>query len=400
MSQRTIVVAFGGMSPEHEVSVLTAMQAISSLKDTEYHLQPLYITKSGRWLTGELLLELENYKNIKQLEEDAIECTFSHDDLGKPVLLETESKGIFSKPEKHSIYAVIPAFHGSEGENGAFQGTCDMYNIPFAGSGVLASSLGMDKVKAKELCRAHDIPVTDGVSFSEAEWQDGQDEIIDKITQLGFPVITKPVSLGSSIGVARAADRESLIDSIETAFRYDHDLVVEEAITPLMEINCSVLGYSDNLETSVCERPLGQEETLSFEDKYQSDGEGSKGMASADRVIPADISDELTAEIQELSLKIFKTFRASGVARLDFLVNADSKKVYFNEINTIPGSFSFYLWEESGMNMRELMLELIEIAIKKHRIKIGRIRSYETNLLSEKAVKGIKGLKGGKDQAS
>lgn len=397
MSQRNVVVAFGGMSPEHEVSVLTAMQAISSLQDTDYGLTPLYITKSGRWLTGNSLLELENYKDIKQLEENAIPCTFSHDDLGKPILLETESKGFFAKPGQHPIYAVLPAFHGSEGENGAFQGTCDMYNIPFAGSGVFASSLGMDKVKAKELCRAHKIPVTDEVSFTEDEWQDQQDKILNNIESLGFPVITKPVSLGSSIGVAKAADRKSLIDSVETAFRYDHNLIVEKAVSPLMEINCSVLGYSDKIEISVCERPLGQEETLSFEDKYQSEEEGSKGMASADRIIPADISDELTEQIQSLSKKIFKTFRASGVARLDFLVNADTKQVYFNEINTIPGSFSFYLWDESGMNMTELMLQLIEIAIKRHRIKIGRIRSYETNLLSEKAVKGIKGLKGSKD---
>lgn len=394
MSQRIIVVAFGGMSPEHEVSVLTAMQAISSLKDTDFHLQPLYITKSGRWLTGDLLKELENYKDLNKLEDDATPCTFSHDDLGKPILLETTAKGLFSKPKQYPIYAVLPAFHGSEGENGAFQGTCDMYNIPFAGSGVFASGLGMDKVKAKELCRAHGIPVTDGVSFTENDWQKNQNQILSDIDSLGFPVITKPVSLGSSIGVARAGGRESLIDTIETAFRYDHDLVVEKAVTPLMEINCSVLGYSNNIQISVCERPLGQEETLSFEDKYQNEEQGSKGMASADRIIPADISDELAEKIQHLSGKIFKTFRASGVARLDFLVNADTKEVYFNEINTIPGSFSFYLWEESGMNMKELMLQLIDIAIKKHRIKAGRIRSYETNLLSEKAVKGLKGLKG------
>ncbi len=397
MSQRNVVVAFGGMSPEHEVSVLTAMQAISALEDTEYRLIPLYITKSGRWLTGDSLLELENYKDLKQLEENAIACTFSHDDLGKPVLHETESKGFFAKPGQHPIYAVLPAFHGSEGENGAFQGTCDMYNIPFAGSGVFASSLGMDKVKAKELCRTHAIPVTDGVSFTEDEWQDQQDKILNSIESLGFPVVTKPVSLGSSIGVAKATDRESLIDSVETAFRYDYNLIVEQAVSPLMEINCSVLGYSDDIETSVCERPLGQEETLSFEDKYQSDEDGSKGMASADRIIPADISDELTEKIQDLSRKVFTAFRASGVARLDFLVNADTQQVYFNEINTIPGSFSFYLWDESGMNMKELMLQLVDIAIKRHRIKMGRIRSYETNLLSEKAVKGIKGLKGSKD---
>lgn len=394
MSQRTIVVAFGGMSPEHEVSVLTAMQAIASLKESGYRLQPLYITKSGRWLTGEILLELENYQDLKQLEKDAIECTFSHDDLGKPVLLETQSKGFFSKPKQHPVYAVLPAFHGSEGENGAFQGACDMYNIPFAGSGVFASSLGMDKVKAKELCRAHGIPVVEETSFTEKEWQDQQQEINTRIEQLGYPVIIKPVTLGSSIGVARAGDKKSLIEAVETAFRYDNNLMVEKAVTPLMEINCSVLGSAGEIQTSVCERPLGKEETLSFEDKYQSGEGSSKGMASADRVIPADISDELTGRIQSLSKKIFKTFRASGVARLDFLVNTDTQEVYFNEINTIPGSFSFYLWEESGMNMKELMLQLIEIAVKQHRLKLGRIRSYETNLLNEKAVKGIKGLKG------
>lgn len=396
MSQQTVVVAFGGMSPEHEVSVLTAMQAISSLKETDYRIQPLYITKSGRWLTGEKLLDLENYKDLKQLVQQAVPCTFSHDDLGKPVLLETEAGGFFSKPKQHAIYAVIPAFHGSEGENGSFQGTCDMYNIPFAGSGVLASSLGMDKVKAKELCRSQNIPIVDGLSFSEKEWQNRQDRLLEDIEPLGFPAIIKPVTLGSSIGVAMASDREELIEAVETAFRYDYNLLVEKAVSPLMEINCSVLGSPDELRTSVCERPLGKEETLSFEDKYQNDGEGSKGMASADRIIPADIPEELSDKIQGLSRKIFKTFRASGVARLDFLVNGETHEVYFNEINTIPGSFSFYLWEESGMNMKELMLELIDIAIKQHSLKLGRIRSYETNLLSEKAVKGIKGLKGTK----
>lgn len=397
MSQQTIVVAFGGMSPEHEVSVLTAMQAVSSLEDTDHRIQPLYITKSGRWLTGESLLELENYQDLKRVEKSAAACTFSHDDLGKPVLLETEAKGLFSKPKQHAIYAVLPAFHGSEGENGAFQGTCDMYNIPFAGSGVFASSLGMDKVKAKELCRAHNIPVVDGISFTEKEWQDKEESIKAGIKQLNYPVIIKPVTLGSSIGVTMASDGEELIEAVETAFRYDYNLLVEKAVSPLMEINCSVLGSTDEVRTSVCERPLGKEETLSFEDKYQSDGNGSKGMASADRVIPADIPEALSEKIRELSRKIFKTFRASGVSRLDFLVNADTHEVFFNEINTIPGSFSFYLWEESGMNMQELMLELIDIAVRQHRLKLGRIRSYETNLLSEKAVKGIKGLKGSND---
>jgi len=399
MSSQNIVVAFGGISPEHEVSVLSAMQVIASLKDTNYNLVPLYITKSGRWLTGTPLLDIENFQDLDALKEKATPCTFSHDDLGKPILLETEGGGLFSSPGSHSIHAVIPAFHGSEGEDGSFQGTCEMYNIPYAGSGVFGSSLGMDKVKAKEICKAHDIPVADGFDFFEHEWEQDQQTVLSLAKKLGYPVMLKPVSLGSSIGVMKANDENELIDAIEAGFRYDANLMVEKAVTPLMEINCAVLGRSQDVRASACEQPLGQDETLSFKDKYQSDG-NQKGMASADRIIPAEISDDRTKKIQSLSKQIFKLFRASGVARLDFLVNEETDELYFNEINTIPGSFSFYLWEESGMNMRELMLKLIDIAVERSQQKMGRIRSYDTNLLDEKAVQGIKGLKGSKKESS
>lgn len=399
MSSENILVAFGGVSPEHEVSVLSAMQVVASLKETNYNLIPLYISKSGRWLTGDPLLDIENFQDLDKLQQQATHCTFSHDNMGRPILLETEKKSWFSAPESYFIHAVIPAFHGSEGENGSFQGTCEMYNIPYAGSGVFASSLGMDKVKAKEICRVHEIPVVEGFDFFESEWEENQNAVLEYADQLGFPVIIKPVTLGSSIGVAKAEGKIELIEAVETAFRYDNNLMIEKAVSPLMEINCSVLGTPADLQTSVCERPLGKEETLSFEDKYQSDDGSQKGMASADRVIPADISDELTERIQTLSGQIFKLFRASGLARLDFLINENTGKLYFNEINTIPGSFSFYLWEESGMNMRELMLKLIDIAVDQHQKKIGRIRSYDTNLLDEKAVQGIKGLKGKKNQS-
>ncbi len=394
MSNKNIVVAFGGRSPEHEVSVLSAMQAISALGDSQYNIIPLYVNKSGRWFTGETLLDLENYQDLDQLQQNATPCTFSFDDIGKPVLLETENQGFFSKPQTYSIYALIPAFHGSEGENGSFQGACEMFHIPYGGSGVFASSLGMDKVKAKTFCRAHDIAVVDDVSFSETQWQKDESGIRNNIETLGYPVIIKPVTLGSSIGVKKAENTDELIEAIETAFRYDEELLVEKAVHPLKEINCAVLGTPEDNRASVCEQPLGKEETLSFEDKYQSEEGGSKGMASADRIIPAEISDEQTRHIKQLSQRIFSMMNASGIARLDFLMNADTGDVYFNEINTIPGSFSFYLWEEEGMNMKELMLELVDVAIKQHQKKTGRIRSYDTNLLSEKAVRGIKGLKG------
>ncbi len=394
MPEKNIVIAFGGRSPEHEVSVLTAMQAIESLRQTSYSVVPLYISKSGRWLTGEYLLELEHYQNLDELQEQAVPCTFNFDDMGQPVLLETAKSGFFSSPRAYPIYVLIPALHGAEGENGAFQGACEMFHIPIAGSGVFASSLGMDKVKTKLFCRACSIPVVDEISFGEINWQGNQSELLDNIEALGYPLMVKPVSLGSSIGVMKAADRNELIEGIETAFRYDERLLVEKTVQPLIEINCSVLGTPDEQRASVCEQPLGKEETLSFADKYQNDEGSNKGMASADRIIPAEISDEKTRYIQRLSKQVFSLFNASGVARLDFLMEKDTGTVYFNEINTIPGSFSYYLWEKEGMNMKELMLQLIDIGIKQRQKKTGRIRSYDTNLLSEKAARGIKGMKG------
>ncbi|MEO9885532.1 MAG: D-alanine--D-alanine ligase [Balneola sp.] len=394
MNNQYLVIAFGGVSPEHEVSVLTAIQAISSMMESPYSLIPLYITKSGKWLTGEALLDLENYKDLKVLESKSIRCSFVKDEAGRTLLKQQGSTGLFSKPKMYPVYAALCAFHGSGGENGSFQGICDFYNIPFTGSDVLASAIGMNKVKAKQICVANDIPVTDSLDFYETNWETDQSTIIKEAEILGYPLIVKPCSLGSSIGVAKANSKKELIEAVEMAFRYDAHLLVEEAIHPLMEINCSVLGTAEECRASVCEKPIGSTETLSFKDKYQS-GEGvDKGMASADRVIPADISSDLTEEIRELSVRTFKTFGASGVARLDFLVNADTNKVYFNEINTIPGSFSFYLWDKSDISFRQLIDELIEIALKNHHQKNGRIQSYETNLLNEKAAKGIKGLKG------
>lgn len=388
---QNVVIAFGGISPEHEVSVLTAMQAFSALEDTDVHCIPLYITKEGQWLTGDYLATLDHYKDLDQIRQKGIPCTFSHNDEGQPVLRELTT-GWFSSSNNHRVDVALPAFHGADGENGGFQGTCEFYNIPFAGSGVLASSVSMHKVKAKDLCRAHDLPVVPEVDFREPEWEQNRDSLVEEAESFGYPLIVKPVSLGSSIGVQRAADREELIQAVEEAFRYDQHLMIEQSVHPLMEINCSVLGHGSDARPSVCERPKGTDELLSFEDKYQNEEGTGKGMDSADRVIPADIPDHLNQKIQELSLKIFTIFEAAGVARLDFLVNSDTQEVYFNEINTIPGSFSYYLWEESDLEFDELLLEMIDIARKRHRLKNGRLRSYETNLLSEKAVKGLKGL--------
>ena len=392
--EKNLIVAFGGASPEHEVSVLTAMQAISALESSPYNIHPLYIAKNGKWLTGDYLLDLKHYEDLDKLIQQAAPCHFTHNELGQTVLSEVKT-GFFAKNEEHIVHAVLTAFHGSAGENGSFQGVCETYNIPYTGSGVMGSAVGMDKVTAKALCKSAGVLVVEGVDFFETEWVDEQDSILDKIEQLNYPVIVKPVHLGSSIGVKVCSDKETLIEAVEIAFRFDEHLLVEKAISPLTEINCSVMGSAQNCRSSVCERPMGTEELLSFKDKYMRD-DAAKGMASADRVIPADIPDTLASSIQETSKKVFRLFNCGGLARLDFLVESNSEKFYFNEINTIPGSFSFYLWKESGIEFDHLLQELIKIAVSTHQKKNGRVLTYETNLLSQKAVKGMKGLKGNK----
>lgn len=391
--KKEILVIFGGVSPEHEVSVITAMQAIAALNPEKFNVTPFYISKSGRWLTGESLSKLESYKDLKSLESNAHVCHFTTNSFGQ-VVLKWGKSGLFSRSNGIVISAALLALHGSEGENGSLQGLFETLNIPFTGSGVLGSSVGMDKAVAKALCRAANLPVVDDVVVYENAWVSNESTILAEIeSKLKLPVFVKPCSLGSSIGVSKVSDWKDLEQTIESVFRYDHKIIVENGVHPLKEINCSVMGNHEKVEASVCEQPKGKADFLSFEDKYLGSSAG-KGMASTDRIIPAPISSEITLEIQNLAKSVFKTLQASGLARLDFLVNDETNDVFFNEINTIPGSFSFYLWNKSGYEFPQLLERLIEIAEQNHRLKNGRTRYYETNLLSTKAVTGLKSLKG------
>lgn len=394
MMSPTIIVAFGGISPEHEVSVISGIQAALSLKESGEQVLPLYITKQGVWYSGEKLLDLKNYKNTASISNVANPCRFVISKDGNTVFELIES-GLFKKNSFFTIKCVVCAFHGSEGENGAFQGLCEQMNIAYTGSPVMASAIGMDKDTAKRLCRDAGIPTVPGISFWESKWVSNRKAILEELEQIGFPAFVKPARLGSSIGVEKAENLEKLLEAIETAFRYDSKLVVEKAIFPLREINCSVLGNAEENRASVCEQPKGSTDVLSFKDKYQSDSGAAKGgMASASRIIPAPISFEKTKEIQHLATQIFSLLGCAGVSRLDFLMNDETQEVYFNEINTIPGSLSFYLWEKSGLSFSGLLNELISIGVQLNRQKNGRIRSYDTNLLQEKSTKGLKGIKG------
>lgn len=417
-SKINVGVAFGGVAPEHEVSVISALQAAAALDRGRYRPVPIYIAKDGTWYTGDHLLELERFKDLDDVIAEATPVAVAPGRHGTLQLIEQPATSTLDHltggpPRRWTIDVVFLGFHGGEGENGGMQGLCETFNVPYTGSGVFGSALGMDKIRSKILCRARDIPVVDFVALAESDWAYREEEGLDRCEmEIGYPVIVKPARLGSSIGITRADDRAALDAAIEEAFRYDSEIIVERAVTELREINCAVLGDAKEATPSVLEEPVASEddEVLTFQDKYMRGEEngsaeeaagGAKagrqapeGMASLDRIIPAELSEARTEEIQDLAVRVFQLFDCAGVARIDFMIDEATGEVFFNEINTIPGSFSFYLWDPSGVPFDELVHRMIEVGRRRHREKNGRIRYYDVNLLSEKSLKGLAGAKG------
>lgn len=376
---KNVAVLFGGRSVEHEVSIITGMQIIENMDRTKYNIIPIYVNKEGKWLTGNSLMEFKNYKENNF--SDAQEIVLSHNFGDNNIYLSPRVAGLFKKKIIDKIDIAFPAFHGMNGEDGTVQGIFELMDIPYVGCGVLGSAVGMDKVLMKDVYKANNLPIVDYTWFYRSKWIDNREDVIKEIEErLSYPIFVKPANLGSSIGITKAKDRDGLIEAIEIAIRYDRKIIVEKAVEEPREINCAVLGYDDELITSLCEEPIGWKEILSFEDKYIKSNTKGKG-ASERRRIPAEIDDNLRKEIEELAKLAFKVIDARGVSRIDFLVDKN-KKVYINEINTLPGSISFYLWEGKGYPFSKLIDELIDIAIKVHEEKKKNSYTYEANLLS------------------
>lgn len=399
----TVGVAFGGVSPEHEVSVISALQAVEHLDGAKYRPVPIYIAKSGAWYTGEGLFDIERYRDLDALVREARPLHLEHA-AGRGVEAVSRRPGLLARTERVRLDVLLLGLHGGPGENGALQGLCEAFGVPYTGSGVFASALGMDKVVTKMLCREQGIPVVDWLDFREGDWAGREEAWLGEIErEIGYPCVVKPARLGSSIGISLARERGALEAGIEEALRYDEKVLVERAVENLREVNCSVLGDVREAEASVLEEPVRTEgeALLSFAEKYQRGGgkkgrprrapkRGAEGMASLDRRIPAPLSEAQTREVQALAVRVFQLFECAGVARIDFLLDGKTGQVFFNEINTIPGSFSFYLWEPSGLPFAALLDRLLEQALARHRREHGRIRSYETNLLSERSLGGLK----------
>ncbi|MCC8114169.1 MAG: D-alanine--D-alanine ligase [Bacteroidales bacterium] len=382
-------VFFGGRSTEHEISVISANQAINALNQEKYDITPIYISKQGKWYTGPALLELSNYRDIPALLEKCEEVYMepSYGDFN----LYRKQKKMFQSLVVTTLDVALPVLHGSNGEDGTFEGILDSMGIPYAGCNTLASANGMDKITMKMILQACDIPVVDYVWFTDKEWFNRRDEIVKKIEdKLGYPVIVKPANLGSSVGIGRAANREALIEHVTEAEKYSQRIIVEHMVENLQEINCSVLGDCNEYQASVLEEPIKSGEILSYQDKYMGGTKSSKGMQSAKKRIPADLPEDETKRIQFLAGETFRVLSCHGVSRVDMIIDRDNRNIYVNEINTIPGSLSFYLWEATGIPFDKLMDRLVALALKRSRDLKQKTVSYDQNIFSMG-----KGLKGG-----
>lgn len=388
-----IGVFFGGRSTEHEISVISASQAMSAINRDRYDVTPIYISKKGKWYTGDALLDIANYRDtaklLSQCEEVYMRPVFDDYNLYR------SNKPLFGSAVAAKLDVVIPVLHGSNGEDGIFEGVLESTGIPFAGCDTLSSANGMDKITMKMILQANDIPVVDYVWFTDKQWFSQRDELIEKIeNKIGYPVIVKPANLGSSVGIGRATDREQLIERVNEAEKYSTRIIVEDMVEQLQEINCSVLGDCDDYQMSVLEEPIKSGEILSYQDKYMGGTKGTKGMQASQKRIPAELPESETKRIQYLAGETFRVLSCHGVSRVDVIVDRASRDIYVNEINTIPGSLSFYLWEATGLPFTKLMDKLVALAIKRKREKSMKTVSYDQNIFSMGGgVKG--GLKGG-----
>lgn len=392
--RKTVVgVIFGGRSVEHDVSVVTGNQVIRAFDTVRYDVVPIYITREGRWYTGEPLGVLDNFKHEVISHAGVVDCVLSPS-VNHHGLIRNPLAGRFQKSEVQRLDVVFPALHGTHGEDGTVQGLLELADIPYVGCATLASALTNDKIMTKYVLRQHGIPVVDDVWFSRDEWLSDPDAIITKITaKLPYPVFVKPATLGSSIGVGQASEERLLRASIDVAANFDRRILVEAAVTDCVEINCAVMGFGDKFQASVLEQPVSWQEFLTYEEKYLR---GNEGMKSAERIIPAPVDDALTGRIRQMTIDAFKAVDGRGTARIDYLVRPDKNDVFLNEINTMPGSLALYLWNEIGLSAGEVVDKLVRLAQDAHATKRRNTYNYETDLIALTAARGLKGIKGAK----
>lgn len=379
----SIGVIFGGRSLEHDLSVLTAIQAMDNIDKERYEVVPIYITKDLTFYSGGMLRYIDSYKDFRLIDRYATKVNLINKN-GKFIL---QTTGLIKRVYKE-IHLAFPMVHGKYTENGSIVGYLETLGIPIVGSDIYSSSLCQDKVFTKEVLNGNDIPVVDYVYFSDSDYKLDKEDIFKKIEELSYPLIIKPARLGSGIGIEIVNRKEELESSIEKAMKNDERVLVEEYIADRREFNMAVLLSKGKLIGSVIEEII-KDEPCNYYDKYRKDNEDD----TFKRIFPADISKTLTEEIEKTSKKTYKVLALSGVARIDYVYDNKKKKLYVNEVNTIPNFFSHHLFDDKNIDYRELLGIMIKEAIDKIHKENDMVKDIEDNLFNKVTTKDIKEMK-------
>ncbi len=393
-------ILYGSRSTEHEVSIVSALQLANFVNPFKYDVTLVYISRDGAWYVGGALWKLETYLDFDP-RRSGLTQVFPDMTARSRALVSARRKGLLSGETRRAevrLDCVIPVMHGLHGEDGSLQGMLEMMDMPYASCGVAGSAVGLDKIMMKQAFRGSGFPVMPDTAVSRQEWRHDPEGLIRHIESvLPYPVFVKPANLGSSIGVSRADDREALRKALELGFSLDRRCLVEQGLDEPQEVNCAVLGYDGDITASVVEMPVRKGELLDFKTKYLSAAQGG-GMASLSRIIPAPISEEETSRVQQLSRDIFWALDCKGVVRVDFMIDRATRQIYVTEINTIPGSMAFYLWEKTGegLRYRHLIDRLVDFALKAYQDKDTNVSSYQSEIISSAITTQASGAKGAK----
>ena len=398
-------VVFGGESVEHEVSIISAIQAMNKMDEEKYEVIPIYITKDREWYTGDMLKDIDVYQDLDLIKRYGDNVVLYYKN-GSYVL--QKKNGLFKRTVKE-VDIIFPVVHGTNVEDGVLQGYLQTIGIPFVGPNVYGAVAGQDKAIMKDIWKGANLPMTEYVWFYDVDYRQDKEAVLKKIHKLKFPVIVKPATTGSSVGISVCDNDEDLTEGLDEALQYDSKIVVEEVVQNLKEVNIAVMGNYEHQKVSEIEEVLSANKFLTYTDKYIGGGKGktkggvkvkgkSKGMASTNRKLPADLDKATREEIESVAVAAFKALGSAGNSRIDFLIDEKTKKVYINEINSIPGSLAFYLWEAKGIDFTKVLDEMINIGIKDFKKRMSKTHSFETNILagfaSNGGVKGMKGAKG------
>ena len=379
-------VIFGGKTVEHEVSIITAIQAMNHIDTDKYEIIPIYITKDLQWYTGGCLRYIDTFKDYDLIKRYAKKVNLINKD-GR-YILQTNS---FFKREIYELHIAFPIVHGSNIEDGSIQGYLNMIGIPYVGSNVYSSATSQDKVFMKQILQSNNIPVTKFVWFGERFYRNKKEELFKQIEDLKYPLIIKPATLGSSIGIEKITRKEEIDSTIERVLQYDNKVIIEEKIEDLIEYNCSVLLTSNGNITSEIEEVTTNKDIIEYGDKLSCDETNKDNVVK--RTCPANISEKLKSDIELTSLAVFKMLNMRGSARIDFLYDSKNKKLYVDEINSIPWCYAHHLWEARNISYKELLNIMLADAIAQEIKSQGMTTSLETDIIKKINTKKLEEMK-------